>query len=380
MELNELILEELKDWKQDLLDRISPIDNMDEVAENHGFKLYGGDGFSDNALVINVKGMPDIDAAEVGEINDEIFWNKIEQQVEIFAHELEDKYEDFTIRGRMGGYWGLSNVESHLIITENGYKQMVKKVVELLNNPQLMYKEELDAAKNEADLKSVIYDVVNLDTQEIANVLVIEDDTIDIEPEFLEKMKKLKEEIFAKEKEMGTKEYWDALKELKEDINTLSAKLDDAANNLQDLVNTVKSSTNESVDEDINSLTDKVDNATKDLEELKKNLKSERTEKSLTESLNEAILEAVGDDLEIVISDEIDRLGFTEQQGAGMLQFVREGNYKHVITFDDQLNELKYEVFKDNKKIQGTNYRLIVDVDAVEKAFKEIEQTVEGME
>ena len=96
--------------------------------------------------------------------------------------------------------------------------------------------------------------------------------------------------------------------------------------------------------------------------------------------LQKSINEAEETDLVILMDEWLTKLGFEDVQSIGVYKFMRLGNYKHVITFDDQLNELTWEAFKDDKKVNGTTYRLIVDKESIDKAFKDIEQNVEGME
>ena len=234
-DINSLIRQELKEYgEEDLLEGIRPISSssLEDLAEANGYKVYGGDGFDDNALVIDVKGRPDITNQKVDEFlqshPDELQW-----AIDDFADGCRDDISGFTIRGRMGGYWGLSNLDDNITITETGYDSMVNKVNEFLNDPEL-YKSELEETQTEEDLKSLIYDVIQYNTTEIANTLIENDNALDIKPEFLEKMNELKDRIDAQEQAWNDPENWEHAMANHQEENSLEEDYDDEADEYAD--------------------------------------------------------------------------------------------------------------------------------------------------
>lgn len=210
VELDQIILNELKEWTPEILESVADYiyENEADIAEQAGYKCYGGDGFKDNALVLNVKGRPDIDPDKVGRENNEDFWDEIELAIADFADVLKDEFEGFTIRGRMGGYWGLADLDHNIQITEHGYELMKVKTLELLEDPELYYKEAMEEAETEEDVKSVVYDVINYELTSVSNALITGDDTIEIKPEFLARMNELSDLIDKQEKAMQEPEFW----------------------------------------------------------------------------------------------------------------------------------------------------------------------------
>ena len=146
-------------------------------------------------------------------------------------------------------------------------------------------------------------------------------------------------------------------------IGTTGSKEEEWANKIKEILN------NEGV-----KYTGSVDYFTVDME------KQDNKDESILEKLEKSINEAEETDLVILMDEWLTKLGFEDVQSIGVYKFMRLGNYKHVITFDDQLNELTWEAFKDDKKVNGITYRLIVDKESIDKAFKDIGQNVEGME
>lgn len=69
----------------------------------------------------------------------------------------------------------------------------------------------------------------------------------------------------------------------------------------------------------------------------------------------------------------MNKLGFVEKMGGSTLKFVREGNYKHEISLDDE--KLIYSNNKGDRKEYS-----IKDELEVQRAFKDINKIVEGME
>ena len=89
---------------------------------------------------------------------------------------------------------------------------------------------------------------------------------------------------------------------------------------------------------------------------------------------NESKLNESDEKLAQIISDEIDKLGFEDCLSAQGCCFVREGNYKHKISYDGV--SLIYTNDKDKERRKF----IVKNTDDVKKAFKEIAEIVEGME
>lgn len=208
--LDEIILKELKEWEDTLLDELSKNDLMDAlvpVAEANDYKIY------DEALVIDVKNRPrlTIDLEELG-VSDFIFQDEIEH-IQLFA---EDEFDGFVVKGRSGGYWGLDNCGKHVEITEHGLELMKLEVLELLNNPELRFKDDLDGEEDTNAIDGIVYDCIYSNINSIAHVLINNEETLEFKPEFLDEMKRLADYIDEKEKEMNTEKYW---ADAKGDIN-----------------------------------------------------------------------------------------------------------------------------------------------------------------
>ena len=209
-DLDDMIIRCLKEYQDEILESVADYisENEEDVAEQAGYKCYCGDGFQDNALVLDVKGRPDIDADVVGRENNEDFWNEINLALADFADRLKEEIPGFTIRGRMGGYWGISDLDHNIDITDHGYELMKVKTLELLNDPELMYNGAMEEAQTDEDRESVIYDVLNYDLTVVSNALITGDDTIEIKPEFLARMNELSDLIDKQEAEMQKPEFW----------------------------------------------------------------------------------------------------------------------------------------------------------------------------
>lgn len=208
--LDEIILKELKEWEDTLLDELSKNDLMDAlvpVAEVNDYKIY------DEALVIDVKNRPriDIDLDAMGFTPEET-----QLHIEAFTNSMEETFKDFVVKGRSGGYWGLDNCGEHVEITEHGLELMKLEVLELLNNPELRFKDDLDGEEDTNAIDGIVYDCIYSNINSIAHVLINNEETLEFKPEFLNEMKRLSDYIDEKEKEMNTEKYW---ADAKGDIN-----------------------------------------------------------------------------------------------------------------------------------------------------------------
>lgn len=206
--LDEIILKELKNWEPEILDELQKSDlaeMLEPCAEANDYVIY------DEALTIDVKGRPNIQEPLLSELNDK-FGNDTVGQIIFDEIQTFIDYElpnDIVILGRSGGYWGYDNVTSAATITEHGYELMKNEVNELLHNNDLVFPERLiDAGDDRLELEGVVYDCIYSNVNSIAHVLLNNEDTVEIEPGMLEKMKELSDRIDEKEAEMNTEEFW----------------------------------------------------------------------------------------------------------------------------------------------------------------------------
>lgn len=210
--LDSLIKDALKDSTDYLLsETYGDFAYINELAESVGYKTYGGSEYKSTALVMNVKGMPDLDLDALGLAYDVDAGDKIQLAINDFAEQLEEEFEDFTIRGRMGGYWGLANFEKNITISKDGYISLIDAVKVLLNDPTLKYKESFDEANDDnniEEIKDIISECIYYDSNELVNNLNSDPNYIEVKPEYLAKMNELRDLIKAQEKAMQDPTYW----------------------------------------------------------------------------------------------------------------------------------------------------------------------------
>ena len=204
--LSSAIRYELDNFKADILSEAYPYPDLDDLAKSYGYRAYGSDG-RDDALVMNVKGMPDLDLEELG-LDYEKDYKLIQNEIELLADTLSQEFPGFIILGHMGGYWGLDKLNRNITISDKGYEALEAEVKELLQDPDLWYKEALEEAKTEDEKDGIIYDCIYENTSDLGYILNDNSDYLDIEPEFLKRMNELKEIILSQEKAMQSKEYW----------------------------------------------------------------------------------------------------------------------------------------------------------------------------
>ena len=205
--LDDIILDELKDWEAYIIDELSASDLseiINKFAEDNGYLIY------DEAIVLNVKGRPRITNPELLD-KDLPFMEAIELFIETLSDEIGTTENDFVIKGRSGGYWGLDNVLSYKSckITEHGYELMKQEALQILNDPDLVYGERLAEAGDDAlELQGIAYDCIYSNKNALAGKLQEAEDTIELKDTIMEEMKKLSDAIDEKEKEMNTEEFW----------------------------------------------------------------------------------------------------------------------------------------------------------------------------
>ena len=196
--LDKAIRKEIVSWKADFLDAISgEIDEtLNTIAENNDYRLY------DDALVIDVKGRPNIllDLKELG-----VAENAVENAIYSFINRLSAEWNDFTVLGRSGGYWGFENATEQVGITDKGIDKIVAKVKEVIEDE---FAEELDEADgNEVEIAGVVYTALSSFTSDIAEVL-LDDTALTFDADLMNKMAQLEEKINQEESAMNKKEYW----------------------------------------------------------------------------------------------------------------------------------------------------------------------------
>ncbi len=193
-------------WTQDTLEQIE-----EPLAENLGYKVYGEDG--DNALVIDVKGRPDITNEEVLNLLNEDE-NALQLAIQDFAQVLDEQIPNFTIRGRMGGYWGIADLDHNIVITERGKQLMVDKLMELAkNNEADTYEGTLADAEAEDRIEGFLYDLCDNYKDDIYDTLLHDNEAFAIDPKFLALMKDLEESIDSQEKAWNDLQSWEYLTE-----------------------------------------------------------------------------------------------------------------------------------------------------------------------
>lgn len=231
-DVDKAILKELKSYEQILIEEIQDnVPFLAEIAENNGYKAYGGRDYGNTALVINVKGRPNLDLDALGLKYDDDY-DRVNAAINTFASQLEDEFSDFTIRGRMGGYWGLANLENNLAISEDGFMALKDEVKKLLTDPTLRYKEGFDEASTFDEFASVAEDCIIADSTMIANKLLEDSSYITIDPDFLVRMQELVDAINAEEKAMQSKEYWNVEESKQVDKDVLAVLSEDESNSI----------------------------------------------------------------------------------------------------------------------------------------------------
>jgi len=211
-DVDEIIIDQLKNFAADILDAIDTsqkVEQASKLAEDNDYKMY------EDALVINVKNRPNIKidlldglVEKFGKDNFNEIYNNI---IENFIFVLDGRYKDFVVLGRSGGYWGLDDLTSRLNISEHGYEVLKNKVIELAKNPENDFVKNFDtcvADDDKVNLDGIAYDMCYENTKELADLLIDEPECLEIDPNFLEQMKNLCNDIDEKEKEMNTEEFW----------------------------------------------------------------------------------------------------------------------------------------------------------------------------
>lgn len=129
MSLKEDTIKFLKSIETEILDKstYSVSDKINDYLEEQGYQLY------DDAAVINVKGRPDVEIKYIQFLRDLYpIENYIVDRIQEFAQELSDLFEDFVIKGRMGGYWGLNNASEHVEISN--FDELADFYINKMNN------------------------------------------------------------------------------------------------------------------------------------------------------------------------------------------------------------------------------------------------------
>lgn len=129
MSLKEDTITFLKSIETEILDKstYSVNDKIKDYLEEQGYQLY------DDAAVINVKGRPDVEIKYIQFLKDVYpIENYIVDRIQEFAQELSDLFEDFVIRGRMDGYWGLNNASKHVEISN--FDELADFYINKMNN------------------------------------------------------------------------------------------------------------------------------------------------------------------------------------------------------------------------------------------------------
>ena len=194
-------------------------DVLDEIAESYGYRAYKGDeGYSDVALMMNVKGMPDLRNLDM-EISDEDLYFALDSFID-YLHEEFGK--DFTIRGRMSGYWGLSDMERHLTLSEAGKQAIADELKEVIHNED--NEEDWQNAKDDEERYNIARDCLVYDMALGDRLLNDSAEYWELKPKFLNKMNRLKETIENEEEAMQNKIYWNDLRPDYSDESKISMK------------------------------------------------------------------------------------------------------------------------------------------------------------
>ena len=129
MSLKEDTIRFLKSIETEILDKstYSISDKIKDYLEEQGYQLY------DDAAVINVKGRPNVEIKYIQFLRDLYpIENDIANRIQDFAQELSEMFEDFVIKGRMAGYWGLDNASEHVEISN--FDELADFYINKMNN------------------------------------------------------------------------------------------------------------------------------------------------------------------------------------------------------------------------------------------------------
>ena len=173
----------------EVLDSFELSEIQSALCENLDCIIYGENGT--NNLVIDVKGRPYI---EVEAISDYLATPDGEQAYQFainsFAQELTNKWDDFVILGRSGGYWGFEDVS--ITLSQEGLQALAR----------------LTKAKADAEYEGSVVDAISENYQDFFTELAEDADNFTFTQELLNKINQLKDLIDEKEKQMNTKEFW----------------------------------------------------------------------------------------------------------------------------------------------------------------------------
>lgn len=183
----------------DIIESYDLIDVAEDLARGIDCQIYGERGLTGNCLVKKVKQMPYIDEEKAGlDFGKEEDREKVDEAIRFFVEQIEQKYgDDFVIVGRSGGYWGLSNAEGHIEISEQGYDNLAKMLLDRYN-------------KVDRESYPTLSDVMFVDDRDFGIKLAEDSDNFEFEKDYIEKMQSLIKDIEDEEKQMNSKEYWDS--------------------------------------------------------------------------------------------------------------------------------------------------------------------------
>ena len=155
------IIDELKDFEPDIMEYIyhkesAFKDAAEYTAKSNGYVYYNTRYGNEQAICINVKGRPNINV-DIPDDMYEIAQDYIDTYISDLADSLYAEDNDFVICGRSGGYWGYTNFEEHIVISDKGYKVLKDKVIELM--------------KDEDKADWTIYDIVVNHLEELGDLL-----------------------------------------------------------------------------------------------------------------------------------------------------------------------------------------------------------------
>ena len=176
-------------------------DQIDEIASELAEQIdcltYG------NNCVINVKGRPEIkfDYKEELGMTSEEFDNVLQDYIQMFADTLDKDFSGFVIEGRMGGYWGLSDVDTHVILSPLGIENLKEEIERLAHNEMT---KDYDENLTQEDYQSIV-DMYNDD---IADFLMQDLGNFQFDSDYVSSLTALKARIDAEEEKMNTPEYY----------------------------------------------------------------------------------------------------------------------------------------------------------------------------
>lgn len=186
-------------------------DYLEDIVKDTPYKVYGTD--YGNALMLDVKGRPDIDTDRLGIEADNRFYDKIQGDIGFFAQNLQEEYPNFITAGRMSGWWGLKDLASNIVLSEAG-KQHLKELTKRYIDNAIQNEEYTEDELTASDVYDIIYE-----QKPVYDLLTEFDDSFEIAPEYLEQMNNLVADIDAQEKFMNEPEYWEEFKaEQSEDV------------------------------------------------------------------------------------------------------------------------------------------------------------------